>query len=278
MHEHFEMMILPFFGNMNIEDIDWRDIQGFYDKNSERSFSTVHKFRVVISRLMQIAVGDGLIHKDPTKDKRLSYTKRKSIRPVPNTETYKELLSSIDSLEEHHERLYMAILGYTGLRKGEILALKWNDISLKESLIHVKRSIVIAGTSIDNPGIIKSPKTEAGIRMVPIAEPLKKILISHKTSDEFIITNQKTGRPVHNGSDFETMWRHIGSQIDLGLYTSHSFRHAMCSTLLSSGVDVKTAQTILGHSQPSTTLNIYAHAIPNKIKEAGLIFSHKMSS
>ena len=86
---------------------------------------------------------------------------------MPNTETYKELLSSIDSLEEHHERLYMAILGYTGLRKGEILALKWNDISLKESLIHVKRSIVIAGTSIDNPGIIKSPKTEA-IRMVPI--------------------------------------------------------------------------------------------------------------
>ena len=68
----------------------------------------------------------------------------------------------------------MAILGYIGLRKGEILTLKWKDVSLNENLIHVRRAIVIAGTSIDNPGIIKAPKTEAGIRTVPIAEPLKQ--------------------------------------------------------------------------------------------------------
>ncbi len=77
-------------------------------------------------------------------------------------------------------------------------------------------------------------------------------------------------------SEFNTMWKHIRQQINLGPYTSHSYRHAMATTLLTGGVDIKTTQAIIGHSQPSTTLNIYSHALPGKIWEAGLIFTEKM--
>lgn len=265
--------ILPFFNNMAIEDITWRDIQDFYDKHAELSFSTLHKWRVILSRILQIAVGDGIIQTDPTKDKRLCHSKRKGKRPVPAQETYKRIIKEIETLSEHHERLYMALVVYTGLRRGEILALKWSDISFDNDTISIVRSIDIDRTNKKRPGLLKAPKTEAGIRTIPLIPQLKDILLRNVADTEFVVTNLGTKRPLHVESEFNTMWASISRQIDLGPYTSHSYRHAMCTTLLANGVDVKTAQTIFGHSQPSTTLNIYADAIPNKVHEAGNLFS-----
>lgn len=74
------------------------------------------------------------------------------------------------------------------------------------------------------------------------------------------------------------MWQGIARQIDLGEYTSHSFRHTVCSTLLASGVDIKTTQTIIGHSSASTTLVIYGHAMPDKVSEAGSILAENFTN
>ena len=126
------------------------------------------------------------------------------------------------------------------------------------------------------PGTIKPPKSEAGIRTVPIVEPLRKLLLNDWHPGTYVVTNPKTGKPIHAESEFNTMWKHIRQQINLGPYTSHSYRHAMATTLLTSGVDIKTTQAIIGHSQPSTTLNIYSHTVPGKIQEAGLIFTDKI--
>lgn len=276
-HRYLTKNLLPYFGKKNLEDIDWRSIQAFYDKYSDKAGSTVHKWRVVLSRIMQIAVGDGLIANDPTKDKRLTHSKKKTARPVPSTERYKGVLKAVNLLSEHHERLYAALMVYTGLRKGEMLALRWTDVSLADNLIRVRNSIVLDGTSKKRPAVLKPPKTEAGNRDIPLVKPLKEILEAHQNEDEFVVTNQKTGKPVHVDAEFNTMWKNIKQQLDLGVFTSHSFRHAMCSTLLANGVDIKTTQSFIGHSQPSTTLNIYAHAIPSKIQEAGQIFGEKMA-
>ena len=269
--------ILPFFGKMDIEDIDWRSIQAFYDKLKHYSFSTVHKRKVVLSRILQIALGDGLISNDPTKDKRLTHTKKRVGRPVPDNDLYKQFLSDINSLEHAHERLYMALVGYTGLRRGEILALRWSDISFDKNNIRVTRAVNTRRTSEASPGLIKKPKTSSGIRTVPMIPALKQVLTSNKHKHDYIITDARTEEPLHTEARFNTMWRSIRRQINTGPYTSHSFRHAVCSTLLSSGVDVKTTQSILGHAQASTTLDIYAHAIPKNIAEAGLLFSGKLA-
>jgi integrase len=116
--------ILPHFGKMNVEDITRRDVQDFYDKYPDKAFSTVHKWRIVLSRILQIAVGDRIIPIDPTKDKRLTHSKKQTQRAVPCTEQYREFLKDIERLKHPHERLYMAITGYTGLRRGEVLALR----------------------------------------------------------------------------------------------------------------------------------------------------------
>lgn len=275
---YFNKDLLPHFGKMNVEEIDWRSIQAFYDKLKHFSFSTVHKRKVVLSRILQIAHGDGLIPSDPTKDKRLKHTSRRVGRAVPDNELYKQFLRDINSLESAHERLYMALVGYTGLRRGEILALKWSDISFKDNNIQVSRAVRTKRTSEASPGEIKEPKTRAGIRTVPMIPALKELLLANLHKSEYVITDQSTGRTMHVEARFNTMWRSIKRQINTGPYTSHSFRHAVCSALLSSGVDIKTTQSILGHAQASTTLDIYAHAIPKNIAEAGLLFSDNLAN
>lgn len=275
---YMKNQILPHFGEMNVEDITWRDVQDFYDKHRAYAFSTVHKWRIVLSRVLQIAVGDGIIPIDPTKDKRLSHSKRRRQRPVPSEKTYKMLLSDIKRLKRVYERLYMALVGYTGLRKSEVLALRWTDVHFDENTLHITHSVDLQRTTKKRPGVLKAPKSEAGVRVVPMVEPLRNLLLENRHDHEFVVTNPDDGRPVHSASEFDTLWRRIRAQIDVGPYTSHSYRHAMATALLTNGVDIKTTQAIIGHSQPSTTLNIYSHAVPNKIREAGYIFTDKMTT
>lgn len=276
--EYLDKKLIPFFGKMNVEDITWRDVQSFYDENDDKAHSTVHKWKVVLSRILQIAVGDGHIASDPTKDKRLTHSKKKSVRPVPSHDDYLKLLRDISTLREPHERLYMAIIGYTGLRKGEALALRWTDIDFDNKEINVRKSIDVNSSNKKRPATIKAPKTRSGVRTVPLVDALRDILIKERHPYEFVVTDLDRKEPIHIEARFNTMWKRIKGQINLGPYTSHSYRHAMCTTLLSNGVDIKTTQMIIGHSQPSTTLNIYAHSVPNNIKEAGYLFNEKMSN
>jgi integrase len=268
--------ILPYFGDMGVDKIDWRCVQEFYDKHQDYSYSSIHKWRIVLSTILQIAIEDGLISTNPTKHKRLSHSKIHKKRPVPTEEEYRLFLKEINKLSKPHERLYMALVSQTGMRRGEILALKWEDISFDENQINVVSAINIDNTSEKSWGVLKEPKTKSGIRKIPLTESLKTLLLEEKHHYEFVVTDLEKGRPLHVESWFNTMWKSIKKQMDLGNYTSHSFRHAMCTFLLSNGTDIKTTQQILGHSQPSTTLNIYSHAMPSKIMEAGKLFSEKM--
>lgn len=200
------------------------------------------------------------------------------MHPVPSSKDYRSLLSKVNLLSEPHERLYLALVGYTGLRRGEILALRWIDISFSDESINVRHAVNTRTTSVKTPGTVKEPKTVSGIRTVPLCKALKEILLSNRHEHEFIISDSLTGEPLHTESKFNTMWRNIKRQIDIGPYTSHSFRHAMCSSLLAGGVDIKTTQAILGNAQASTTLDVCAHATPSTIQNAALLFNSYMSN
>lgn len=129
--------ILPHFGNMNIEDITWRDVQRFYNKYQDRAFSTLNRWHVILSRILKIAVGDEIIPIDPTKDSRLTHSRKRTKRPVPTKQEFKQILDEIPNLKRQHEMLYMALVCYTGLRKGEVLALRWDDIDFVNDKIHI---------------------------------------------------------------------------------------------------------------------------------------------
>lgn len=275
---YLDKHLLPHFGDMYIEDIDMRCIQAFYDNHRNYSRSTVHKWKIVLLRLMKIAVADHLIPTNPVKDSRLKHSQHRKERPVPTPQEYKRIVSEIPSLSEQHERLFAALLVYTGLRKGEILALRWHDIDFEHGVMAVTQNVLVDGASSRKPARIKPPKSDAGIRQVPIVPPLKNMLEADMHINEFIVYDIQNNRPIHTNARYNTMWRSIRQQINMGEFTAHSFRHFMGTTLITEGVDLKTAQVIMGHSQPSTTLNIYTHVVPGKVQEAGIIFSDAIAN
>ena len=155
----------------------------------------------------------------------------------------------------------------TGQRRGEVFALTWGDVDLDEGTIHV-------GHNVTNKDVVKTPKTDSGVRTIAIdpttvehlrtwkerqAAELAKICVK-QTDDTPVCCSSTGGRcRIDNFSHWWGTWRKEHGFDDLEF---HELRHTQATLLLANGVDVKTVQTRLGHASASITLDWYAHAIP----------------
>ena len=140
----------------------------------------------------------------------------------------------------------------TGLRKGEALALKYSDLDFDKKTIHVNKTVEWVGNV---PNIKNHPKTDAGIRDVPLLDCLIDV-IEHKNSDELLFPNA-SGELLRNGN-FTRLWNKYRQETGLSI-TPHQLRHAYATILYDANIDIKTAQYILGHANIQTTMDIYTH-------------------
>ena len=151
----------------------------------------------------------------------------------------------------------------TGLRIGEICALKWNDINITEGTITVSRTIeriyMVEGEKKHTELVISSPKTKNSCREIPmskellaIVKPLKKIV----NDDFYVLTNDehptepRTYRNYYNG---------LMEKLSIPRLKYHGLRHSFATRCIEAGCDYKTVSVLLGHSNISTTLNLYVH-------------------
>lgn len=151
----------------------------------------------------------------------------------------------------------------TGLRIGEICALKWNDINITEGTITVSRTIeriyMVEGKKKHTELVISSPKTKNSCREIPmskellaIVKPLKKIVNDNfyvLTNDEYP-TEPRTYRNYYNG---------LMEKLGIPKLKYHGLRHSFATRCIEAGCDYKTVSVLLGHSNISTTLNLYVH-------------------
>ena len=174
-------------------------------------------------------------------------------------------------------RVIILLTIFTGLRRGEVLGLEWQDIDFKNSSLTVRQ----ASQYVSAIGIYtKDPKTETSNRMISIPDSIIKLLKEYKRKqlearlrlgDKWIETNrlfvQWNGSPMH--PDTIAKWfRQFLEDKNLPHITFHGLRHTHATLLISQGLDVRTVSNRLGHAQTSTTLNIYAHAFAKMDREA----------
>lgn len=142
---------------------------------------------------------------------------------------------------------------YTGLRKGELLALRWKDVDLKNQILHISCSVDF----ISNEPYIKTPKTKAGIRDVIIPDCLADKLKDKKTKNpEDFVFNQK-GKLI-NKSYFTRQWKKYLDETGLN-FTAHQLRHTYATLLFEAEISERDAQFLMGHSDIKVTQNIYTH-------------------
>ncbi|MCP9487036.1 MAG: site-specific integrase [Gaiellaceae bacterium MAG52_C11] len=158
----------------------------------------------------------------------------------------------------------------TGLRLGELRALRWRDVDRERRVIHVERAY--------SRRELKRPKTEAGVRSVPlfgsVDEALRRLSAQavergRYAPDELIFATVR-GAPLHESNFNRRVWHPALERAGLGDagYRFHDLRHTCVSRLVAAGADVKLVQAIAGHSNPLITLKRYSHLLDSRVSEA----------
>lgn len=256
-----DLRILPFFKGMRLEDISTNTIQAFYNKHEGMAHSSIHQMSVILHQVFDLAVEDGHMKFNPTESKRLFMKGTKRKREALRDCDVKEIMDKLLLLEAK-DRIPLAILLYTGVRRGEALGLRWENLDWKRGVIHIEQAV----TFLNNQPVLGETKSDAGIRTVPFDERLMEILRPYRQISGFIVGDGIT--PMTERT-FTRMWQRIGRTIDLHGATPHTFRHTYITLAASSGIDVKTLQSIAGHSDIKMTMERYAHKRDEKIVEAG---------
>ena len=256
-----DLRILPFFKGMRLEDISTNTIQAFYNKHEGMAHSSIHQMSVILHQVFDLAVEDGHMKFNPTESKRLFMKGTKQKREALRDCDVKEIMDKL-SLLEAKDRIPLAILLYTGVRRGEALGLRWENLDWKKGVIHIEQAV----TFLNNQPVLGETKSDAGIRTVPFDERLMDVLRPYRQISGFIVGDGIT--PMTERT-FTRMWQRIGRTIDLHGATPHTFRHTYITLAASSGIDVKTLQSIAGHSDIKMTMDRYAHKRDEKIVEAG---------
>lgn len=235
------------FKSFSIKDIKPKDILFYINKLVNKGYAqkTISNHKMVVNRIFEYAVINNFTEFNPCASVKLPKNLQKSKRSAATTEEEKIIFESSE------EWLFPFIALMTGARKGEILALQYKDIDFNANTIKITKSIYYEGNSPK----IKLPKTEAGIRTVPLLEPLKQKLLQNKFKQDDFIISDKEGNPISKKS---FRWKYAQFQKKTGVNcTAHQIRHSFATNAFECDISPKAVQELLGHKQLSTTMDIY---------------------
>ena len=242
--------LVPYFGQMHMNAITTVDVQRFYNQHAHQARSTVRTMGILLHGIFESAIEDGLCTINPTRSKRLTMTQRKKVREALPLEHAQDIIAGLPRLEPK-DRLLVALLIFTGIRRGEALGLQWADIDFERKLISIKRSVRFVG----NKGYIGPTKSSAGVRLIPLSPQLEEVLAQVDHGGKYLLGN---GEFPITEMTYKRGWERICRTIDLYGATAHVFRHTF-ATLAAVHTDVKNLQAVMGHSDIQTTMNRYTH-------------------
>lgn len=252
-------------------------IQEYYNKlGKSKTFSQIKKLNKLLKQFFSYAEKEGYILKNPCNNVTIP---NQIIQKNARSETIEYFNESEIKLlkkafkKNKFNNLILTALG-TGLRQGELLALKWENVDLNNKVINVKESIkkVYIFDSDGNKElktITQTPKSATSIRIVDLPNKIVKLLTNIPRNSEYVFADEN-GLPYSVKTLFGN-WKKVLNENNIPYKKFHSLRHTYATMLLSNGVDLKTVQDLMGHSDITIT-QIYLHVLPkNKTKAVNKI-------
>ena len=248
---HYERA-LEEFGTHPLSEIEISDIQNYINRLAMQkyAFKTVKTALGVLSLIFDHGILLKEITQNPCVYAKIPKGLERNERELPNEDQIKKVIDGVNC----HFGEFAYLLLFTGLRRGEALALRSENIDFENRLIHVRQSVFFKS----NRPEIKLPKTQSGIRDVYLLDKLIPIL---KGKKGYIFGGDE---PMTEQA-FRRAWERYQKESGVTV-TPHQLRHAFATILHEKGIDVKSAQILLGHSDYKTTLNIYTHISESKKK------------
>lgn len=247
---------VDYFSDVYINEITPLDIKKFMQKKIKQGFSakTIEHQKSVLGLILKFACVEGYLTENPAQ----YITVPKGLPKNPRTIPTKQEIEIVKNSTDKPFGMIAYFFLHLGLRKGEMLALDAKNINIAEKRIKISESVFFKG----NFPYVKTPKTAAGIREGILLDCLVDKLPNIKSG---LIFPGKSGSYMTH-SEFHMGWKAYQKATGLTI-TPHQLRHAYASYILhDAGIDVKTAQFLMGHADISTTQNIYTQITTNKLK------------
>lgn len=276
-YEHYKYLlkahVVPYIGRMELSEITAIDLQRYVSEQIQKgnkitggglSPNTVNTIISVLQGSFRTAQNAGQVEFDPS-DK---------IKRPKKSETRVECFSLVEQKQIEqcvmtHKKIKMfgvLLCLYTGLRIGELLALEWSDVDLEKGLLSINKSSRDNKSSGGEKRIVGTPKSRASRRVIPLPKQIIPMLKEYKQRSSSVWVISDKGQPVSTRSyqrSFELLLKKAGVE-HKGF---HALRHTFATRAIECGVDAKTLSEILGHKNPTITLNVYVHSLPDHKKD-----------
>ena len=273
----YEMMatriIIPYFETLNIKlkELTTEDIQEFYSAQLERvSANTVIHYHAVIHRALKYAVKIKTIQSNPA----VNVERPRKEKFIGSFYDKKEINTLFDIIQGHPLEVAIKLAAFYGLRREEIIGLKWTAIDFENNTLTIQHTVTECNLNGKHIEVASdTAKTDSSLRTMPLVADFREMLLAKKEKQEhyrklcgrsyckeyldYIFVNEMGERwkPSYLSDGF----KRILEQNDLRRIRFHDLRHTCASLLLANNVPMKKIQEWLGHSDFSTTANIYAH-------------------
>jgi integrase len=279
--------LLPAFGDTPVRRLRASDIDRFY--NALRTVgghgrplkpATVRRVHGILRRALAQGVKWGWLARNPAADATPPRVpKREIVPPEPL------VLSRLFRLAEERDptlAAYVVLAAASGARRSEISALRWSDLDLERGQLHVHRGLVRGPTG----WVEKDTKTHAS-RRIALDERTVNVLRAHRAAraqmaaeagtslseEGFVFAADLSGRQPVAPESITRAFTRLAARAGIEGVRLHDLRHYVATRLLASGVDVRTVAGRLGHRNPSTTLNVYSHFLPEADRRAAEVLA-----
>ncbi|MBZ5557508.1 MAG: site-specific integrase, partial [Acidobacteriia bacterium] len=219
-----------------------------------RTADTVRNAWTLLSGILETAVEYGYLTMNPARGVKFPQQAAREAPAIIADDDFAKLLNEVDE----PYRTMVELIAATGLRIGELLAVRWRALDLEVGTLAVRESVY--------EGKFQRPKTHKSRRTIPLGPHAITSLKEHRDrstrkSDDDLVFPNKSGEPLRESKLLERVLQPAAERAGLGRVTWHQFRHIHSSLLNDLRVPVKIAQEQLGHASIQTTLNIYTHVV-----------------
>ncbi|MBQ6362289.1 MAG: site-specific integrase [Lachnospiraceae bacterium] len=294
------------FGKRRIGDVRYSDVLQFYLDliSNELGISTIEHINSLLRSAFKVAIRDNVIRSNPTDDVMHEVKRMVKEKPAKRALTIEEQRAFINYLNKPEyirwKPLFTVMFG-TGCRIGELIGLRWSDLDFESSMISINHSIVYYSNYGKSEGRkcryeVGLPKTEAGIRMIPMLNEVREAFLQEKRNQEesgclsiveiggmsgFIFCNRFGN--IHNQAALNHEIKHLVDNYNaeemvkarhegrkplmLPRFSCHTTRHTFCTRLCENETNIKVIQSVMGHKNIQTTLDIYADVSERKKEE-----------
>jgi integrase len=270
-HRHMiEPHLIPALGRLKLKDLNTVHVRGLYREklDSGLSAATVRKIHSVLRKALKQAVMDGLIPRNVCEAVKPPKVERKEITPL-DREQARTLLEAAAS--DRLEALFTLAV-HTGMREGELLGLKWDDVDLERGVLRLRRALVREGGRV-TLGDLKTAKSRRQVRLTGAAvESLRAHLGRQLEEIERmgslyqpggLVFATESGSLINPSNLRSRSFKPLLKRAGLPDICFHDLRHTCATLLLSQGTHPKLVQELLGHATIAMTLDTYSHFLPS---------------